>query len=294
MSHPPRPIYKLVTRLLQACVVCQCLGNAVWFGYVGETPLFSLLWGDPGVGGWGFEEPTVRGVHVTLGAFWLAAAAVTAVKPVRIVLAVLTALQLMIAVAMAWTGDGFQLAMVPLPGFDSPVLRLFPLFSQSARMAAPLGLLLMLGNSADGQISRRAIAVLRWAAVATFAAHGVEAMAHYPVFVDMNINAARRVFGVTLSQLASQRLLTAIGAIDILVAVWLAARQSPLAAGYMTLWGAITATGRVVAFAWSIYGISVFTAFATRVPHAIVPLVLVLCWRNGPDSLAREQPNGQD
>jgi len=227
------------------------------------------------------DERFVRTLHQALGLFWIASAALVAVRPWRWVLLVLAALQLLIAAAMAWTGDGFQIAMIDLPATDWPVMQLFPLFSQSARMAAPLGLLLLLGNGNgnDEPVSQRALSVLRWAAVATFVAHGIEAMAHYHVFVNMNINAARRVFGVALSQTASQHLLTLIGAVDILVALILAVRKSPFAAGYMAVWGIITASGRVVAFDWSDYGLSVFTAFATRVPHAIVPLVLFICYK---------------
>ena len=185
----------------------------------------------------------------------------------------------MIAVAMVATDDGFRFAWPAAPAWESVVATLFPLFSQSARIAAPTAMFLFLKTAttapADSPPRPAAVECLRWAAVATFAAHGLEAWQHYHVFVDMNIIASRKTLGLSMSQSQSEALLTAIGLADIAVAAVAAATKSRAAAGYMAGWGLLTAASRIVVQGWflGLWG------FATRVPHAIVPLVLWFVWR---------------
>lgn len=260
---------RLACRLLRLSVVIQCLGNAWWFGRLGETPVFSLLWESPELGGFGVGESTVRTLHQVLAIVWLVAGVVVAVQPQRWALGLLAAMQAMIAVAYAAVEGGFRLDVSALPPGGEVLTLAFPLFSQSARVAAPLGMLLLMSNRHTAAIN-----CLRWTAAATFIAHGFEAAQHYHIFNELNLAAADRLLGIELPQATSEQLLTVIGILDIVVGVVVLIRRSPIGAGYMAVWGLITASSRVVAFGWDIGG----WGFATRVPHALVPAALLVCW----------------
>ncbi|MEM6330868.1 MAG: hypothetical protein AAF790_11530 [Planctomycetota bacterium] len=287
------------TLLLRVCVICQCVGNAWWFlgnawqpAYAGETPLFALLWGTHEFGGFGLSEPPVHSVHGALAGVWLAAAAWLAYRvqwPVTLALALL---QVGIAGAAAWTGEGFRVAAPALPTLEPLLAGVFPLFSQSARIAAPLALTLFTLRSADHTQANRlpawGLECLRWAVIATFAAHGLEALQAYPKFIDMLIGSTRKLFGTPMPQHTAEPLLLAIGVADVAVAAFVAVRRSPLGAGYMAVWGLITAASRVV-----ISGPMLGTwGLLTRMPHALAPAVLFLCWRRA--ALDREGSDDAD
>ncbi|MEM6799746.1 MAG: hypothetical protein AAF589_09545 [Planctomycetota bacterium] len=256
--------------------------------------MHTLFWSAPEVGGFGWSEAAVDRLHAGLALFWLVAAAVIAWRPVRPLVACVLGLQVGIAGLMAWTGEGFRLAVPNMPTVESWLAGAFPLFSQSCRFAAPLGLLALTragGEPSDSRVQRGAIEFLRWAAIATFAAHGVEALQHYPKFIDMLISATRLLSGATMSQGVAEGLLTVIGAADVLVAVVVAAKRSQRGAGYMAVWGLITAASRVVVYGVFLGG----WGFLTRAPHAIVPVVLWVLWRSElttGQSSAEEIPTG--
>lgn len=292
MRRPPEATLRLATALLRLCVVCQCLGNAWWFGVVGETPVGSLLWNAPETGGLGWSESAVASLHQSLALLWLVAAGVVAMRPTKLVLGTLVGLQVAIAAAKGWTHSGFQLdtSWLPFEGwlpFQGDALRVaFPFFSQSARVAGPLALIPLLGRGADRWQATSSLAAaagpLRWATVATFAAHGLEALQHYHVFCDMILVATRGLLAAEISQATAEAVLTWIGIADVLVASAAAVWRSPTAAGYMAAWGLITAASRVVVYGVAIGG----WGFATRVPHAVLPLVLLLVWLTAADGEA--------
>ncbi|MEM8866099.1 MAG: hypothetical protein AAGF31_11200 [Planctomycetota bacterium] len=295
MPRPLDPTHSLACRLLQIAVVCQCFGNAWWFGMVGETPLFAWLWGEPEVGGFGLSEATVVVIHQTLAVFWLVAGLLIAWRPLRPLLATLTLLQLTIAVAMAATASGFRLDTSWLPTSLTWLADAFPLLSQSTRIATPAALMMLVGKP-SGEETRQApagfaFACLRWCVAITFAAHGVEALQHYHVFSDMNITAARNLLGTDISESTSNQILVAIGIMDVLVAAVAAVMRSPLAAGYMTIWGLITAASRVV-----VYGVAIGAwGFATRAPHFLAPAALLAIWlsHKQPESEYASQPTSE-
>lgn len=280
------PVPPLAIRLLQLCVVCQCLGNAWWFAGsawpqidAAGTPLFALLWSEPELGGLGWSEQAVQQAHGGLSLLWIVLAALVAWRPLLSPLAMVTLLQLLIAAAMVWTEEGFRLAVPWAPWAEPTLAAVFPLFAQSARIAAPLALGLLTlaqrrGEAVDSRLPVVALECGRWAIVATFVAHGLEAAQHNPAFIDLILLSARRVGSGWIGQSGAEGWLTLIGGVDLLAASVLAWRRSPWVAGYMAVWGLITAASRMIAYGVFLGG----WGFATRAPHAVVPAVLLLCW----------------
>ncbi len=127
-------------------------------------------------------------------------------------------------------------------------------------------------------------------AVATFAAHGLEALLLRAEFVDYLIGLGWRV-----SQGAAEGVLLAIGVTDLAAAALLLAlfaRRARRAAaclpaavllGWMAFWGFSTAAVRIVDMGWSNLPEAMI-----RVANGAVPLTLLLLWRRNPDK--RDEP----
>lgn len=120
-------------------------------------------------------------------------------------------------------------------------------------------------------------------AVATFAAHGLEALLLRAEFVDYLIGAAWRVLGWRVSQGLAEGALLAIGVMDVAAAALLLAlfgwrkRRGPAAIallGWMTFWGFFTAAARIVDMGWGNLPEAMI-----RVANGAVPLTLLLHWR---------------
>ncbi len=151
--------------------------------------------------------------------------------------------------------------------------------AHAARWLGPLGVAALLSASSA---ERPAAAIgrgewlLRIAAAATFAGHGLEALFHKAVFVDYLHSALRTFLGVAdASDDALRNVLTAIGILDLGVAaaMLLPLRLVPLAA-WMAFWGFLTALARVVH-----YGVAGgWTETALRTVNGGIPLVLLVLW----------------
>lgn len=148
-------------------------------------------------------------------------------------------------------------------------------FAWAIRLGAPMALTLALWPG--GRVSEGRIAWLaRVACATTFAAHGVEALRHHPKFIDLILGAALRV-SQDIPQLWAERMLDVIGVVDVLVAaLMLTGKRWRWLAGWMALWGAITALSRVVL--WGVGGVDLALV---RANHAALPLALLLLWGAG-------------
>ena len=141
--------------------------------------------------------------------------------------------------------------------------------AHSARYLAPLALLLLArGRSGWAEV------VLRWAAALTFTAHGVEALAHVPAFLDLLLLSARR-FGLPGSEDQAVGLLNVIGVLDLAVAGLIVVRRFRGVALYMTVWGAVTLASRVTAG-----GLVQWPEALIRLPNAAAPAALYFLWRS--------------
>ena len=150
--------------------------------------------------------------------------------------------------------------------------------AHGVRFAAPLALALLTGPGAEGLSggsarAKAALWVLLLGAAATFVAHGIEALEHYGRFVDLIIGSAKRWLDWSISQDLAEKLLTAIGVQDLILAALLLSRRWRWVAGWMAVWGLCTALSRVTAM-----GPGSWHQTLIRSANGGVPLALFLGW----------------
>lgn len=261
--------------LLRVALAMQCVGHAWWLGQVEATPLMSWLWGAADVGGWELAESTAQWIQYGVAIFLAVAAVIVLVRPLAVVLGGVVAFQLLLTVAMWQIRDGFQLHVA---GWEltSPLVAslaaLFPFVTQAGRIGLPLVLLLAERHGTEARPwSPAAEWTARVAIALTFAGHGVEALQHYPPFADMLIIASQ----YTMSESLAMQLLTAIGAIDVTLAVLVLATRWRGVAWYMAMWGLVTAAARIVVLGWT----AGWYPAAIRASHFALPLALAVWWR---------------
>ena len=263
---PNAKLWHAVVWTLRVSVSLQCLGFAREAWLMG-TPLFSFLWNAPAVGGLGWPEATVIVIHQV--AIWclMFAAVSTLIRPCWPVLVPVAIWQLSQALANTWMGG-------------EPFYQI-SLLSQSTRIVAPIGLLLLdpWPRPAVLTASRVAAAMrlLRVTIAVTFLAHGYESLALHPSFVDYVIVGSKRLFGWSITQGAAETVLLVIGAVDVAVALMMIVTRWRLVAYYMAFWGLITAVSRVLyggmpGLEWTCH------QALTRACHAGVPLAIGLYW----------------
>lgn len=141
----------------------------------------------------------------------------------------------------------------------------------ATRIATPVLLALaLLGRSTRVELG------LRVAVATTFAVHGYEALCHNPKFLDLILLNLNSDTGAALFSEGSARImLDIIGAVDLLVAGFVLFLRAPVLAGYMALWGAVTALSRSGAM-----GLEAWPAVVIRMTHVAAPLALFLLWRS--------------
>jgi len=167
--------------------------------------------------------------------------------------------------AAAWhMGQGYLPAMEPL--------------EHGARYLAPLALLLIEFWPPDAfpSIRRTTLAMwlLRLGAAATFTGHGIVALAHNPQFFDLIHSATNRFLGWEFSSETTPLVLSAIGIVDVAVAINLLAGKQPPVALYAAFWGFVTAASRVIHFGWE----DGYYEMLLRAANGGAPLVLFLYW----------------
>lgn len=114
------------------------------------------------------------------------------------------------------------------------------------------------------------------ALAATFAAHGVEALALHPGFEEYLEAFFRGPLGAEVSTELLHGVLIAIGVVDLVVALWVLLRPTRAVLLWMLCWGAITAGARIVHG-----GLGASSQTLLRTAHIVVPLaVLVLVTRH--------------
>lgn len=150
----------------------------------------------------------------------------------------------------------------------------------AARMAAPL----TLWAWRHPTLHARAHWIARVGLGATFAMHGIEALARHPAFIDLLSGAWRRFFGLSLNEDHAGAMLLVIGVVDLLGAglvLW--PRFTRKVAAYMVAWGAITAMSRFVQ--WGAPG---WPAVLLRASHTLLPLALFWMWSRPAPEPAQE------
>ena len=135
---------------------------------------------------------------------------------------------------------------------------------------------------------RFAIPILRVATSLTFIGHGIEALGQHPKFIAY-IQHTGELVGVRISDGITASLLRLIGAIDLVLAAMVFLRlPRRLAAGYMTVWGCITALARTV-----YAGPAGIPDTLIRAANMCAPLALFFLWREPPASSLAMQPRAR-
>lgn len=241
---PPPAIHGPARTALAAAAAVACVGTAVRQLLYGG-PVFSWLY---------FEADWTEfwALRIERGAsFALLALAPLLFWP-RARAAAALASAWLFAVALCTTALAARHEVLQLP-------------AQATRWLAPLALVLPLAARLPAQW------LLRVAAAAVFAAHGVEALLGEPLFVDYLLGLPA---GSTLGQKWAEALLRLIGGVDLLAAACiLLPKPIRLCAAWMALWGLATATLRVVFGGWGAW-----PETTVRLANGLVPLALWLLW----------------
>ncbi len=271
LDHAGDRLWHAILWTLRVTVALQCVGNWRWLTQIEETPLLHWMLDPADIGGLAWSESTSLAVQQVVGWLVLLAAGWVLWRPSVAVLAPLVLLQTLITVAMWRIDEGYALLATSVP---HAILALFPFATQLGRIAAPLGLLLLSSASKNGQRTTLAMQILRWSIAVVFLAHGLEAWLQNPKFLDLLINATQQLFGLSLSQSAAEQCLSAIGVVDIVLAVACVAVQSQAIFWWMAFWGAATSLSRLLAYGWEVS----LHETLTRTSHFGIPLAVVLWW----------------
>ena len=170
--------------------------------------------------------------------------------------------------------------------------------AHAVRIFTPVALITLLCVRNDSNFSRRFLFagdwILRWAVVATFVTHGVEAIRLNPAFVDLLIGSANNLLGLTLPQTAANVMLYIIGAIDVILAGLLIFTRWRWVPGYLAFWGFVTACSRVTA-AGLIGFAAAYPETLIRAANGGAPLaLLLLCYVVTRPTSASSHPPQQD
>ena len=225
------------------------------------------------IGGLAWNESTGLAVQEAVGWLVLLAGILVLLRPCAAVLGPLGLFQFLIAVARWRTVSGFALQATWLsPEWTA----LFPFATESARIVAPLALLLLDPWRVERPLKpyriRFAMGFILAGTALTFFAHGIECLQGNPVFLDLLISSGHRLVGYDLSQSSAEALLFVIGVIDLFVAVASLSSRMRGVLWWMAIWGGITSLSRMTAIDWH----ASWFAAATRAPHLGLPLVAAL------------------
>lgn len=175
-------------------------------------------------------------------------------------------------ISMMWVACWFLALALSHQWRGGPYAHL-ALGEHAVRYAAPLALLICIASVREASLRDRWSGAAKWilrvAAAATFATHGYKAIESYGQFLDLVLLTDLRWTNWQISEKTVNSLLTAIGWIDLLVAVVILTRWWPCAAVYMTLWGVITALSRMTAM-----GIDYWPSALLRAANGGVPMAL--------------------
>ena len=247
---------------LRLALLLQSVG-LVRQSMVDGTPIGTTLFMN-----WGLPEPLMLAIDQGAAALCLLCAIALVARPRWRAPALPIAVWFLLVALLGWFQGGHFAAQLEVP-------------AHAVRWAAPLALFVWLGHRAraggdasDGSVAwRQGEWILRVAAASTFVAHGIEALWHHPRFIDYLITASQRLLSWRLTEARAVVLLDVIGAVDLIVAAALLARRWRAVAGYMALWGLVTASARIVYM-----GLPYWPQTAIRACNMAVPLALMFLW----------------
>lgn len=148
------------------------------------------------------------------------------------------------------------------------------LAEHAVRYAAPLALMAIGPLAAlwphSSAASGFAWVLLRLAAAATFVAHGYKAIQGYGPFVDLILLTDLRWLASGIEQSTAETGLAIIGWIDLLAAVIVLSPWWRVAAVYMAIWGAVTASSRITGLSLDAWPETLIRAANCGVPLALV------------------------
>jgi hypothetical protein len=163
---------------------------------------------------------------------------------------------------------------------DGGMLSILEAVEQSARVAAPLGLLLLdfWPPTLKSHLGRTVATIwlLRLAIAATFAAHGIVALLHALQgghFMELLTVTCERVSGWQMADTEARLVLAVIGGLDLGLALNVLVSRSRPVVAYMMFWGVATAVSRMV-----LLGPQAYPELLVRIAHGGIPLVLLLYW----------------
>jgi hypothetical protein len=235
---------------LCAAVACTCIGEAarmlIWGG-----PVLTWLWQS------GWTEQAALRLEGAAAFALIACIGLIAWRNAWPAALVVAGWMLFSSIATAFTETAFA-ALAP--------------GGQACRWLAPVALAFL---SRRPENTRAAEWLLRAAAAATFACHGLEAMLAHPPFIDLLIGATRNASGPELAEGPARVTLGLIGLLDLLlaVAILLPLRVWPVAI-WMSNWGLLTAIARGVYL-----GSDVWPEVVIRLANGLTPLTVCLLWR---------------
>ncbi|MEX2578444.1 MAG: hypothetical protein WD342_05240 [Verrucomicrobiales bacterium] len=144
--------------------------------------------------------------------------------------------------------------------------------AHALRYGTPLALALLVLKEPFGEV--QVTMLLRMVIALVFVTHGVEALVHYPRFIDLVIGSGENLLGWRINESQAQSALTVIGVVDVIAGLLVLARPHPALLWSLAAWGLITALSRMTSLGWIAY-----PELLTRATHFLVPLALVLCRR---------------
>lgn len=147
------------------------------------------------------------------------------------------------------------------------------LLTHSLRIVAPIGLtaIAIANTTQKVPTKERWIQLVKLSISLTFVAHGIEALALHPTFIDYLISFAENWLKMTLSEFAASQILRIIGCIDIITGILLILRPNRVLLVWLGFWGLTTGLNRIL-FA----GPSGIHEFFIRFSHAACPWILIL------------------
>lgn len=183
-------------------------------------------------------------------------------------------------------GTWFLFDALAVRWLDSNTVAWLAPASHAARFGTPLALVIAWRSLESGRVSARTAEwVLRIAVAVTFGAHGLEALQGHPAFVDLILASTNRLLDMRLIESHARMALQPIGWIDLALALGILVGRWPWIAGYMALWGAVTALSRITAG-----GLDRWPEALVRAPHLFTPLALAWLLRNRRRRRTETQP----
>jgi hypothetical protein len=252
MAQPNMPTFgPLPLVVLRAVVSAQCIGMAAAMAGLGQPSSLHQWFGQMGVGGsW------ANGVDIVASVLLIGAAASAITSRLRVLLLAAGLWIFLDALVASWIGpDGMSYGS---------------LGSRATRYAAPLALYFLSPSKPDASVPLGTITMmLRVASAATFAVHGIKAIAGSGAFLTLLSSSCRHLLDLEISTNAAKTTLLAIGAIDLLVAGLLIGFRWRAVAWYMAAWGFATAASRITAHGWSWWPEALLRAANGGIPLAL-------------------------